>query len=87
MDKKISRLENLFSRKFIISLSCIIGGISLIKSGAVLPGVGALITACAGYLVAEGLIDIKNIEKITALYNNDTVQTEENIQILEDFKL
>lgn len=87
MNKKLSRLENLFSRKFIISLSCIIGGISLIKSGAFLPGVSAIITACAGYLVAEGLIDIKNIEKITALYQSQTANTTENITDLENFDL
>ena len=87
MDKKISRLENLFSRKFIISLSCIIGGISLIKSGAVLPGLGALVTACAGYLIAEGIIDMKNIEKLTEVYSEDTSDTKEKPGIMEDFKL
>lgn len=87
MDKKISRFTNLFSRKFIISLFCIIGGISLIKSGAVLPGLGALITACAGYLAAEGIIDIKNIEKMTGLYSEAYPCTDEKTEAIEDFRL
>ena len=90
MDKKVSRLENLFSRKFIISFSCILGGISLIRSGAVLPGLGALVTACAGYLVAEGFIDAKNIEKMIELYKeskDNKVEIKEDIHTIDDFKL
>lgn len=87
MNKKISRLENLFSRKFIISLSCVIGGISLIKSGSFVPGMGAIITACTGYLVAEGLIDIKNIERISKIYKSDKADVSGNIEKLESFDL
>ncbi|MBE7045951.1 MAG: hypothetical protein E7396_00900 [Ruminococcaceae bacterium] len=87
MNKKLSRFENLLSRKFIISLSCIIGGISLIKAGSFIPGMGAIITSCTGYLVAEGLIDIKNIEKISNIYKSDKADVSENIEKLESFDL
>ena len=87
MNKKFSRLENLFSRKFIISLFCVIGGMSLIKAGSFIPGVGAIITACAGYLAAEGIIDVKNIDKMSDMYKADKAELNENIVKLEGFDL
>ena len=88
MKKSNFRLENLFSRKFIVTMSCIFGAISLINSGAYIAGVCALVSSCAGYLVAEGVIDIKNIRKISELYDDcEAADITEDISDIKDFDL
>lgn len=50
--------EKFTSRKFLVALGGILGGILLILTGNTAEGVTATVTAVIGYLAAEGLIDL-----------------------------
>ena len=58
-------LQKLTSRKFLVAVAGIVGGIVLIVNGNTTEGVGALIASVLGYLVAEGYIDAKAVQTVT----------------------
>lgn len=65
--KKI--LKKLSSRKFMMSVAGVAGGILLILNGQTTEGATTICTAVVAYLAAEGLIDWKAVKKEDS--NND----------------
>ncbi len=52
-------LKKFTSRKFLVALSGILTGITLIAMGDTTQGITAVITAIVSYLIAEGMVDAK----------------------------
>ena len=74
--KKI--LKKLSSRKFMVSVAGIAGGILLILNGQTTEGATTICTAVVAYLAAEGLIDWKAVGKKEES-ENDSAREEEQI--------
>ena len=72
--KKI--LKKLSSRKFMVSVAGIAGGILLILNGQTTEGTTTICTAVVAYLAAEGLIDWKAVGKKEES-ENDSAREEE----------
>ena len=72
--KKI--LKKLSSRKFMVSVAGIAGGILLILNGQTTEGATTICTAVVAYLAAEGLIDWKAVGKKEES-ENDSAREEE----------
>lgn len=62
-----SVLKKVSSRKFIVAVSGIIGGIVLIGGGNTTEGVTAIISSVVAYLAAEGLVDMAAVKKQSEL--------------------
>ena len=56
-------LKKLSSRKFMVSVAGVAGGILLILNGQTTEGATTICTAVVAYLAAEGLIDWKAVGK------------------------
>ncbi len=54
--------EKFTSRKFLIAVGGIAGGVLLILGGNISEGVTAIVTSVVGYLAAEGLIDLAAVK-------------------------
>ena len=52
-------IQKFTSRKFLVALSGILTGITLIAMGDTTQGITAVITAIVSYLIAEGIVDAK----------------------------
>ena len=72
--KKI--LKKLSSRKFMVSVAGVAGGILLILNGQTTEGATTICTAVVAYLAAEGLIDWKAVGKKEES-ENDSAREEE----------
>lgn len=72
--KKI--LKKLSSRKFMVSVAGIAGGILLILNNQTAEGATAVCTSVVAYLAAEGLIDWKAIAKKEESNDDGTGETE-----------
>ena len=72
--KKI--LKKLSSRKFMVSVAGVAGGILLVLNGQTTEGATTICTAVVAYLAAEGLIDWKAVGKKEES-ENDSAREEE----------
>ena len=72
--KKI--LKKLSSRKFMVSVAGVAGGILLVLNGQTTEGATTICTAVVAYLAAEGLIDWKAVGKKEEP-ENDSAREEE----------
>ena len=55
-------LKKLTSRKFLVAVAGIAGGILLIVNGGTTEGMSAVIASVIGYLAAEGMIDLAAVK-------------------------
>lgn len=69
-------LKKLSSRKFMVSVAGVAGGILLILNGQTTEGATTICTAVVAYLAAEGLIDWKAVGKKEES-ENDSAREEE----------
>ena len=69
-------LKKLSSRKFMVSVAGIAGGILLVLNGQTTVGANPICTAVVAYLAAEGLIDWKAVGKKEES-ENDSAREEE----------
>ena len=69
-------LKKLSSRKFMVSVAGIAGGILLVLNGQTTEGATTICTAVVAYLAAEGLIDWKAVGKKEES-ENDSAREEE----------
>ena len=65
-------LKKLSSRKFMVSVAGVAGGILLILNGQTTEGATTICTAVVAYLAAEGLIDWKAVGKKEGTENDGT---------------
>ena len=65
-------LKKLSSRKFMVSVAGVAGGILLILNGQTTEGATTICTAVVAYLAAEGLIDWKAVGKKEGTKNDGT---------------
>lgn len=56
--------SKLSSRKFWVSVVGIISGVVLIVNGNTVEGTSTLIASVVGYLLAEGIIDVKAVNTV-----------------------
>ena len=69
-------LKKLSSRKFMVSVAGVAGGILLVLNGQTTEGATTICTAVVAYLAAEGLIDWKAVGKKEES-ENDSAREEE----------
>ena len=69
-------LQKITSRKFLVAVAGIVGGVVLIVNGNTTEGVGALVASVLGYLVAEGYIDAKAVQTVTDAVENALTEEE-----------
>ena len=62
-----SVLKKVSSRKFLVAVSGIVGGIVLICGGNTTEGVTAIVSSVVAYLAAEGLVDMAAVKKQSEL--------------------